>query len=160
MSVVSGQLVVVSAAFLPQQPIPRRFTCDGEDISPELSWFGVPDHAEAFALVMEDPDAPLGVFTHWVYSDLPGTLREHPEDVDKVGRPRLGGVQGVNDFGNMGFNGPCPPPGPAGHYHLVLFALDRPLALPPRHSKHELRQAMRGRVLAQGELVGIYRRNR
>jgi Raf kinase inhibitor-like YbhB/YbcL family protein len=84
-----------SAAFLRQQPIPRRFTCDGEDISPELAWHGVPEHTEAFALMMEDPDAPLGVFTHWVYCDLPGALRELPEDVEKIDRPSLGGVQRV-----------------------------------------------------------------
>jgi Raf kinase inhibitor-like YbhB/YbcL family protein len=85
--ITCGQLFVASAAFLPLRPIPRRFTCDGEDISPELSWHGVPDHTEAFALVMEDPDAPLGIFTNWIYSDLTGTLGELPEDVDKVGRP-------------------------------------------------------------------------
>jgi Raf kinase inhibitor-like YbhB/YbcL family protein len=155
-----SQVSVISAAFLHQQPIPRRFTCDGEDISPELSWHGVPEHTEAFALIMENPDASLGVFTHWTYCDIPGSLRGLPEDVEQVGRPSLGDVQGVNHFGNVGYNGPYPPPGPAHHYHVILYALDGPLRLPPRHSKHELREAMHGHVLAEGDLAGTYRRTR
>ena len=160
MSVVSGQLLVASAAFLPQQPIPRRFTCDGENVSPRLSWHGVPQQVEAFAVIMEDPDAPRGLFTHWTYYDLPRRLRELPENVDKVDWPSPGGVQAVNDFGTVGYDGPCPPPGSAHHYRLMVFALDRVLGLPPRHTVRDLRQSMLGHVLAQGQLVGFYKRGR
>ena len=110
------------------------------------------------ALIMEDPDAPRGTFTHWVYYNLPGLLRALPEGVEKLEQPEAGGTQGVNDFGNVGYNGPCPPPGPAHHYHLIVYALDRLLKPPPRPTKRELRAAMHGHVLAQGELMGVYQR--
>jgi Raf kinase inhibitor-like YbhB/YbcL family protein len=152
------QLFVASSAFEHQQRIPRRFTCDGEDVSPQLSWHGVPDDAQALALVMEDPDAPRGTFTHWVYYNLAGTLRELPEGVEKTERPTTGGEQGVNDFGNIGYNGPCPPPGPAHHYHLILYALDRPVDLPPGASKPDLDEAMRDHIIGLGELIGLYGR--
>jgi Raf kinase inhibitor-like YbhB/YbcL family protein len=107
---------------------------------------------------MDDPDAPKGVFTHWVYYNIPGLLRALPEDVEKVERPSTGGTQGVNDFGNVGYNGPCPPPGPAHHYHLIIYALDEQLKPPRATTKRQLRAAMQGHVLGQGELVGVYQR--
>jgi Raf kinase inhibitor-like YbhB/YbcL family protein len=154
------QIFLTSAAFEHQQRIPRRHTCDGEDVSPELSWHGAPDDTRTFALVMEDPDAPRGVFTHWIYYNLPATIQSLPEDVEKTVRPPTGGEQSLNDFGNIGYNGPCPPPGPAHHYHLILWAVDRSLDLPPRCSRQTLRDAMRGHILALGELIGIYGRGK
>jgi Raf kinase inhibitor-like YbhB/YbcL family protein len=153
-------LMLTSPAFGHQQPIPRRYTCDGEDVSPPLSWTGVPQVAESLALRMDDPDAPGGVFTHWVYYNLPATLRDLPEDVDKTERPRAGGIQGLNDFGHIGYNGPCPPPGPPHHYHLTLYALDAVLTLPHRASKRQLLVAMADHVLRQAEIVGVYQRAR
>jgi Raf kinase inhibitor-like YbhB/YbcL family protein len=152
------QLFLTSTAFDHQQRIPRRFTCDGEDLSPPLVWHGVPVEAHALALIMEDPDAPRGTFTHWVYYNLPATLRELPEGVDNTPRPGPGGEQGLNDFGNIGYNGPCPPPGPAHHYHLTLYALDKQLELPQNCSAQALRRAMQARILGQGELIGTYAR--
>jgi Raf kinase inhibitor-like YbhB/YbcL family protein len=109
---------------------------------------------------MDDPDAPRGIFTHWIYYNLPAALRELAEDVEKTLRPSSGGEQSVNDFGNVGYNGPCPPPGPAHHYHLTMYALDGPLDVPPRCSRQGLIHAMRGHILAQGELVGVYGRGK
>ena len=157
-TVSSVTLSVTSAAFRQGEPIPKRYTCDGKDLSPELSWRGVPEGTETFAVIMDDSDAPRGVFTHWVYYNLPGLLRALPEGVEKLEHPEAGGTQGVNDFGNIGYNGPCPPPGPAHHYHLIVYALDRLLKPPPRPTKRELRAAMHGHVLAQGELMGVYQR--
>jgi Raf kinase inhibitor-like YbhB/YbcL family protein len=156
--VSSSQLSVTSAAFRHGDSIPKRHTCDGEDVSPELSWRGVPDGTETFALIMDDPDAPRGVFTHWVYYNMPGLLRALPEDIEKTERPDPGGTQGINDFGNVGYNGPCPPPGPAHRYHLIMYAVDQVLKPPLGATKRELRAAMKGHVLAQGELVGLYKR--
>jgi Raf kinase inhibitor-like YbhB/YbcL family protein len=153
------QLFVTSAAFDHLQRIPRRFTCDGEDLSPPLTWHGVPDDSQTLALVMEDPDAPRGLFTHWVYYNLAGTLRELPEGVDKTERPSTGGQQGLNDFGNVGYNGPCPPPGPLHHYHLILYALDREVQLPPRPVAQDVRAVMDGHIVGQGELIGTYGRS-
>jgi Raf kinase inhibitor-like YbhB/YbcL family protein len=153
------QLFVTSAAFRQGEPIPKRYTCDGEDLSPDLAWRGVPQGTETFALIMDDPDAPRGTFTHWVYYNLPGALRALPEDVEKSEHPPTGGSQGVNDFGDIGYRGPCPPPGPAHRYHLTVYALDSQLRLPARSTKHELRTAIQGHVLGQGELVGVYGRS-
>ncbi len=152
------QVFLTSTAFDHQQRIPRRFTCDGEDLSPPLVWHGVPDEARRLALVMEDPDAPRGTFTHWVYYNLAATLRELPEGVDKTPHPASGGEQGLNDFGNVGYNGPCPPPGPAHHYHLTLYALDEQLELPQSCSAQALRHAMHAHILGEGELIGTYAR--
>jgi Raf kinase inhibitor-like YbhB/YbcL family protein len=152
------QLFLTSTAFEHLQRIPRRFTCDGEDVSPAVTWHGVPDEAASLALVMEDPDATRGVFTHWVYFNLATSLRELPEGVEKTDRPSSGGEQGLNDFGNVGYNGPCPPAGPAHHYHFTLYALDRALDLPAPCSRQALRKAMQGHVLGEGELIGMYGR--
>ena len=153
-----AQVFLTSTAFDHQQRIPRRFTCDGEDLSPPLVWHGVPDEARTLALIMEDPDAPRGTFTHWVYYNLAATLRELPEGVDKTLHPASGGEQGLNDFGNVGYNGPCPPPGPAHHYHLTLYALDEQLDLPRSCSAQALRHAMHAHILGEGELIGTYAR--
>jgi Raf kinase inhibitor-like YbhB/YbcL family protein len=121
-------------------------------------WHGVPDEARTLALIMEDPDAPRGTFTHWVYYNLAATLHELPEGVDKTPHPASGGEQGLNDFGNVGYNGPCPPPGPAHHYHLTLYALDEQLELPQSCSAQALRHAMHAHILGEGELIGTYAR--
>ncbi len=154
----TGSLFLASAAFQPNQPIPARHTCDGEDLSPALSWDGAPDDTQAFALVVDDPDAPRGVFTHWVLFNLPASVCELRTNVAKTERPGQGGVQGRNDFGAIGYRGPCPPPGTPHRYRFTLYALDAPVSLGPGASKQELLQAMEGRIVGQAQLIGTYQR--
>ena len=140
--------------------IPPKFTCQGEDVSPALSWDGLPAGAASLALLCEDPDAPGGLWVHWVAYDLPAGLDGLPEAVPK--RPDVpgGGRQGVNDFGRVGYGGPCPPFGPAHRYYFRLYALDRKLGLPASASRADVVRAMEGHVLGQAELMGRYQRTR
>ncbi len=153
-------LSLTTTAFPSNGPIPARYTCDGEDRSPPLTWRDAPAQTAAFALIMDDPDAPRGVFTHWVLYNLPADARELPEGVPSAERLPGGALQGVNDFGRVGYGGPCPPPGPAHRYRFTLYALDTPLGLGPRATKQAVLDAMRGHVLAEGQLVGTYQRQR
>lgn len=148
-----------SPAFPKGGPIPRKYTCDGEDVSPPLNWSGVPPGAKALVLIMEDPDAPIGVFTHWVLYNIPPSLTGLPEGVPK--RPEVEGIglQGVNDFGRVGYGGPCPPRGHGPHrYFFRLYAVDSQLPLRPRAKKEEALAAIRGHVLAEAEYMGTYQR--
>lgn len=147
-----------SAAFEADQAIPSRFTCDGEDVSPALSWSGVPQGTQAFALIMDDPDAPVGVFTHWLLYNIPTTARSLAEGVAKTERPETGGIQGQNDFGRTGYGGPCPPGGRAHHYRFQLYALDGLIDVGPGASKKQVVDAVQGRILGQAELIGTYQR--
>lgn len=138
--------------------IPKRYTCDGADISPQLSWSGTPPGSQSLALIGDDPDAPRGTWTHWVVYDLPASTKELAEDVRKVDQLPGGGSQGRNDFGKTGYNGPCPPPGKPHRYFFRVFALDKMLALKPGASRKEVESAMQGHVLAQAEVMGRYGR--
>ena len=138
--------------------IPKKFTCDGEDVSPELSWEGPPAGTKSFALIADDPDAPSGTWTHWVAYDLPATLRQLPEAVPKQAAEPGGGAQGINDFGKTGYGGPCPPPGKPHRYFFKLYALDTKLDLKSGAARQQLERAMEGHVLGQAELMGTYKR--
>jgi len=138
--------------------IPRQFTCDGEDISPILRWDGAPPATKSFCLVTEDPDAPMGTFIHWVLYDLPENTRDLPQNLPKRKELPNGARQGRNDFGRIGYGGPCPPPGPAHRYYFRLFALDTRLGLAPGVTRAELDRAMKSHVLAQTALMGRYKR--
>ena len=147
-----------SPAFANGAVIPVRFTCDGDDISPHLEWNAAPEGTRAFALVMDDPDAPRATWVHWTIYDLPAGMHELPEHVPPSRELPSGARQGRNDFGRIGYGGPCPPPGGAHRYYLRLFALDEPLQLAPGATRAELDRAMRGHVLGQAELMSRYRR--
>lgn len=147
-----------SDAFDADQPIPSRFTCDGDDMSPALSWTDTPPQARSFALIMDDPDAPRGVFTHWVYFDLPATTHALPEAVPKSQRPENGGVQGTNDFDKIGYGGPCPPAGSPHRYRFTLYALDEVLGLEPGASKQQVLTALEGHIVGEAQIVGTYQR--
>lgn len=151
---------LTSPAFEPGGEIPRRHTCDGEDLSPPLEWSGGPEDVAAWALIVDDPDAPRGTFVHWVLYDLPGHVDELPEGVGDAARlENLGGtLQGENGFGDLGYGGPCPPPGAPHRYVFRLHALDRSPDLDPGASRDELEAAMEGAVLGTAELIGTYRR--
>jgi Raf kinase inhibitor-like YbhB/YbcL family protein len=135
--------------------IPAKHTCDGSDASPPLSWDDVPGGTRSFALVCDDPDA--GGWVHWVLYDLPAELRGVPEAVSADRAPAIGGRQGTNDFGRIGYGGPCPPGG-THRYVFRLLALDRQLGLSAGSTRKQLEQAVKGHVLAEARLTGRYRR--
>ncbi len=143
---------VTSTAFSEASTIPKKHTCDGQDVSPQLSWSGVPEGTKSLVLIMDDPDAPVGTFVHWVLYDLPPDVKELPEGVQGVG------VQGVNDFRRTGYNGPCPPRGPAHRYYFKVYALDTTLGLKAGARKADVEKAMQGHILAWGQLMGKYGR--
>jgi Raf kinase inhibitor-like YbhB/YbcL family protein len=147
-----------SEAFGPDEQIPVIHTCDGHNTSPPLAWPAPPDGTNAFALIMDDPDAPGGTFTHWVLIDLPPGSRTLTAGVEASERPPVGGAQGGNDADGIGYTGPCPPPGDPHGYRFTLYALDQAVGLEPGASKGELLAAMEGHVLAEAELVGTYGR--
>ena len=151
---------VSSGAFKDGGKIPSRFTCDGEDVSPPLKIKGVSTKTKSLALVMDDPDAPIGVFDHWLIWNIPADTTSIPEGVPReksVGS--VGGArQGRNGFGGIGYRGPCPPGGPAHRYRFKLYALDTMLDLGPGASKAELERAMEGHIVEKAELTGRYGR--
>jgi Raf kinase inhibitor-like YbhB/YbcL family protein len=133
--------------------IDAEYTCKGPDVSPPLSWAAPPAGAKSLALVVDDPDAPGGVFTHWVVYGLSPTLREL-----KKGQLPTGAHQGMNDFGSLGYRGPCPPPGKPHRYFFTLYALDLPIDWPAGSSVSELQRGMEGHVLAQAKVYGTFGR--
>lgn len=138
--------------------IPRKFTCDGEDVSPRLSWTRPRAGTQSLALIADDPDAPVGTWTHWVVFDLPADSTGLPENVAKLEQIPNGGYQGHNDFHKIGYGGPCPPAGKPHRYFFKLYALDRKLNLKPGASKQQVEQTMKGHILGQAEWIGEYHR--
>jgi len=147
-----------TTAFQNGGEIPKRHTCSGADVSPALSWSGVPKGAQSLALIVDDPDAPGGTWTHWVLWNIPAHSPSLPEDVPKNESLRDGGRQGKNDFGRIGYGGPCPPPGKPHRYYFRIYALDTSLALKASASRGELEDAMKRHVLTQAEWMGTFRR--
>lgn len=147
-----------SSAFSEGGTIPRKHTCDGPDLSPPLSWTGAPAGVRSFALICEDPDAPRGAWVHWVIFDLPASLTGLPEGVPAAAEPPVGGRQGKNDFGGMGYGGPCCPRGTTHRYFFRLYALDATLGLKAGATKADVLKAMEGRILAEAQLMGRYGR--
>jgi hypothetical protein len=136
--------------------VPKRHTCEGEDISPALEWSGEPDGTQGFALIVDDPDAPAGTWNHWLLWDIPAHVHALGEDY----RPGGAGTGGRNDFGKPGYGGPCPPKGHGVHrYYFTLYAVDRPvLGLAAGSARKDLDRALAGRVLAQTAYMGRYQR--
>lgn len=145
------RMALTSPAFNNGEPIPERFTCDGEDISPELDWFGIPEGTVSLALIMDDPDAPVGTWVHWVLYNLPMDLTGLRESMTGVG------VDGNNSWNRTGYGGPCPPSG-THRYYFKLYALDVNLDLEPGADKKALLAAIEGHVIGQAELMGTYSR--
>jgi Raf kinase inhibitor-like YbhB/YbcL family protein len=147
-----AEFLFQSSAFEYGGPIPRRHSCEGEDLSPPLSWSGAPEGTRSLALVVDDPDAPGGSFTHWLGWGLdPGA--------QGLGEGDAAPVEGRNDFGTGGYRGPCPPPGHGRHrYSFRLYALDSDPDLPPNAGKPELERTLEGHTVATAELIGTYER--
>jgi Raf kinase inhibitor-like YbhB/YbcL family protein len=153
------QFTLSSPSFQSNQPMRAKHSCEGADASPALKWEGAPAGAKSFALICDDPDAPGGSWVHWVIYGIPAKTTELPESVAKTDSVS-GAKQGMNDFGKVGYGGPCPPPGHGvHHYHFRLYALDTELNLAPRLTRRQLDSAMKGHVLAQRELIGTYQRD-
>ncbi|MEA3366279.1 MAG: YbhB/YbcL family Raf kinase inhibitor-like protein [Candidatus Hydrogenedentes bacterium] len=152
-------LDITSPAFEDQGSIPKQYTADGEDVSPPLSWTGVPEETQSLALICDDPDAPVGTWVHWVIWNIPVSETGLKEGIPAKERELPNGaVQGTNDFRKIGYGGPAPPRGPAHRYFFKLYALDTSLDLAPGAKKDALEKAMEGHVLAEAQLVGQYAR--
>ena len=147
-----------SSAFRNGADIPVKHTCDGNDSSPPLTWAKAPAETQAFALIVDDPDAPVGTWVHWVIYDLPADARELPEGIATTETLADGSKQGVNDFRKTGYGGPCPPPGPAHRYFFKLYALKAPTGLKPRATKQRLLAAIKEHTLGEAQLMGRYKR--
>jgi len=152
------ELSVSSPAFQEGDRIPTEYTCEGRNVSPPLAWSELPAGTQSSALIVDDPDAPGAVFTHWVLFNIPSDSRELPEAVPTQAELPSGALQGKNDFGRIGYGGPCPPPGRPHRYRFTLYALDQPLDLKAGVSKKQLLDAMQGHILAQAQLTGTYQR--
>ena len=155
---VKMSIQMTSSVFTEGQPIPKKYTCEGPDVSPPLAWTGVPAGAKSLVLICDDPDAPMGTWVHWVLFNLPPDTTSLPENLPKKPELDNGARQGVNDFKRPGYGGPCPPPGKPHRYFFKLYALDRPVDLGEGARKKDVEKAMQGHVVAQGQLMGMYRR--
>ena len=144
-------LIVRSPLFESNKLIPAKYSCDGDDVNPPLTVENVPEDAKSLVLIIDDPDAPMGVWNHWLVWNIPAGTREIEEN-------SVPGVQGTNTGGRRRYGGPCPPSG-THRYFFKVYALDIQLDLDSGAKKKELENAMRGHVLAEGELVGLYRRS-
>ena len=149
---------LTSSAFGPEETIPDHYTCEGADVSPPLSWSDAPEGIQSFALICEDPDAPGGTFTHWLLYNIPAARESLPEGVENDPTLGWGAAQGRNDFGNVGYGGPCPPMGSTHRYFFRLYALDVDLDLPPGASRHQLLSEIEEHAVARTGLMGRYGR--
>jgi Raf kinase inhibitor-like YbhB/YbcL family protein len=148
---------ITSSAFQDGGLIPAKYTCDGADVSPPLQWDNVPQGTKSIALICDDPDAPMGTFVHWVIFGLPAETRQLAEKVPADKTLPSGARQGTSGFGGVGYGGPCPPSG-THRYFFKIYALDTTLDLPAGARKSDLLKVMQGHILAQGQLVGKYKR--
>ena len=149
---------IISPAFSNGGTIPAKYTCEQSDLSPLLQWKNSPAGTKSFALIMDDPDAPVGIWVHWVLYNVPANETALDDAIVPLETLPSGVKQGVNDFGNVGYGGPCPPKGKPHHYYFKLYALDNQPVLRPKATKAELEKAMEGHILATAQLVGIYQR--
>jgi len=146
-----AELIVKSPAFENRQPIPSKYTCDGDDVNPPLSIEGVPPETKTLVLVVDDPDATRGTFDHWVVWNISPT--------GKIAENSVPGIEGLNSAGERGYMGPCPPSG-THRYFFKVYALNTKLGLKPDARKRDVEKAMENHVLAKGELMGLYSRSR
>jgi Raf kinase inhibitor-like YbhB/YbcL family protein len=151
---------LLSSGFREGEASPIQYTCDGANISPPLRWGGIPKNSQSLAIICEDPDAPSGVFVHWVIFNLPPIVADLPEAAPTTEElAESGAIQGMNDFNNIGYDGPCPPPGSKPHrYFFHLYALDTKLRLQAGATKQEFERAAENHIIAEGSLMGTYKR--
>ena len=152
------KMALISSAFKEGQAIPSQYTCDGKNISPPLAWNGAPTGTASLALIVDDPDAPTGVWTHWVLFNLPADSSDLPEDASQSESALHSAVQGRNDFKKLSYGGPCPPAGKQHRYFFKIYALDITLNLPPGATSKDVQTAMTKHILAEGQLMGTYQK--
>lgn len=152
-------LLIESPSFSEGGTIPVRHTYEGANISPNLHWTNGPEGTKSYALIVDDPDAPVGIWVHWVVYNISEKATSLTEALPAMDTLPNGERQGMNDFGKVGYGGPCPPKGNAHRYYFKLYALDTVLALPARTTKEELEKAMKGHILAEAKLMGKYKRS-
>jgi len=158
-SIARGQKMnLTSTSFHDGSRIPVKYTCSGANLSPQLAWSAPPAATVSLAMIVTDPDAPRGTWVHWVLYNLPAGTRALPERLPALGQLPDDALQGRNDFGEIGYGGPCPPPGSPHHYIFTLYALDAKLNLPVGATRAQVEAAMQGHILASGRLVGTYQR--
>ena len=150
-------MTITSTAFTGGEPIPVKYSCKGEDISPPLTWSGAPAGTVSFALICDDPDAPIGTWVHWIYFDIPASVNSLPEAFPAGAAPDIGGIQGRNSWKRNDYGGPCPPGG-THRYFFKLYALDTTLGLGPGADKKKVERAMEGHILAEAQLMGTFRK--
>ncbi len=154
-----NKMEITSTAFAQGELIPKKYTCDDVNISPPLKWHGAPTGTKSFALIADDPDAPIGTWVHWVLFNLPADVRELAENFPPKKNFENGAAHGKNDFGKYGYGGPCPPGG-THRYYFKLYALDDKLDLQPGCTKKDLLQTIKNHTLAESQLMGKYKRQR
>ena len=149
---------ISSPAFKNGEFIPVKYTCDGADISPPIKWENIPKGTKSLVLIVEDPDAPIGIFTHWIVYDIPANTEGIAENFPK--KPEVKGIkQGINDFGKIGYNGPCPPPGKPHRSFFKLYALDKEtLGIQAGASREKVINALNGHIIGATQIMGLYGR--
>lgn len=147
-----------STAFSDGEYIPREYTGQGQDMSPELIWGGMPEETKSFVLICDDPDAPMGTWVHWVIYNIPQEVNSLAENIPDKATLSNGIKQGENDFGNIGYGGPMPPPGKPHRYFFKLYALDRELDLTPNLTKKEVLDRVQAHIIGKAQLIGLYKR--
>ncbi len=145
---------VTSTAFKDGKMIPKKYTCDGTNVSPQLAWSGIPANARSIALICDDPDAPSGTWVHWVVFNMPAATKGIPE----AGGLPAGAQQGINDFKRLDYGGPCPPSG-THRYFFKIYAVDMTLNIKEGATKADLLSAMQGHIIEQGQIMGQYKRS-
>ena len=151
-SQTAGSFKLVSSTFEEGKSIPAKYTCDGANVSPQLNWSGAPQNTKSFALIMEDPNAPMGTWVHWALYNIPDTATHLGEDLNVI---KLTAIDGKNSWEETGYNGPCP--GGTHRYIFKLYALNQPLTTKQGMGKEELLEAMKGHVLGEARLTGLFR---
>lgn len=153
-----AELLKIESVFRNGDVIPRKYTCDDVDVSPPMKILNVPEGVRAYSLIMYDPDAPMGTFYHWLLYDIPSTIRELPENIPRIEVTEYG-IQGVNDFGRIGYGGPCPPHGHGRHrYFFLIVGLRDKTGLKPGARVDDLLRSVRDKAVGYGLLMGVYSR--
>ena len=153
-----SNFVLSSTAFENEATIPIKYTCKGENISPDLSWQGIPEDTKSLVLIMDDPDAPIGTFVHWVLYNIPASLTDLPAFMPENEIIKDVGVQGKSSLGQIGYTGPCPPPGPAHRYYFKLYALNTAPDLPTGLNKASLMRIIEKHIIKETFLMGRFKR--
>lgn len=153
-------LTISSPDFVNNEVLPAMFTGEGQNISPALYWTDIPSNTASFAVIMDDPDAPTGLFTHWIIFNIPPERNKLPQAVETNLLLEDGSMQGKNTAGKIGYYGPNPPPGPAHRYQFHLYALDKMIVAKPGANRKEVLKALQRHILASAMITGIYQRMR